>query len=361
VLVGATADGRKGTADAVIRRILAAADQGFLTGNVESGLTSGSGLIERVRDPSGDDVPLRHRHPGVTDKRLLVVEHEFGGTLRRASRDGNDLSERLREAWDGKPLSAMSRSANSMRATGHHVVVVGHITPGELRVRYAESTDVVGGTANRLLPVLVRRSKRLPGGGGVDGSIIEGAAKRLAELRDHAMVALRYERTEDAEQWWCGELYTELTPDDVPEGFIARLIARAAPQVMRLALVYCLLGGEPAITTGHLAAAMAVWRYSLASVEAIFGSSGDPDFERLAAAVQEAALAGMTGTQIRDLFGRHKPAAEIKELTDRLLATGDYDMVTEETGGRPVTLLIYRPQEQGDQSDQSAETPPGDA
>jgi hypothetical protein len=55
VLAGATADGRKGTADAIVRRILAAADQGFLNGNVESGLTSGSGLIERVRDPSGDD------------------------------------------------------------------------------------------------------------------------------------------------------------------------------------------------------------------------------------------------------------------------------------------------------------------
>jgi hypothetical protein len=122
VLAGATADGRKGTADAIVRRILAAADLGFLNGNVESGLTSGSGLIERVRDPSGDDVPAKLQHPGVTDKRLLVVEHEFGGTLRRASRDGNDLSERMREAWDGRPLSTMSRSANRMRATGapHH-------------------------------------------------------------------------------------------------------------------------------------------------------------------------------------------------------------------------------------------------
>src|SRR6266516_1355523 len=51
VLVGATADGRKGTADTIVRRILAAADPGFPNGNVESVLTSGSGLIERVRDP----------------------------------------------------------------------------------------------------------------------------------------------------------------------------------------------------------------------------------------------------------------------------------------------------------------------
>jgi Protein of unknown function (DUF3987) len=353
VLAGATADGRKGTADAIVRRILAAADQGFLNGNVESGLTSGSGLIERVRDPSGDDVPDKLRHPGVTDKRLLVVEHEFGGTLRRASRDGNDLSERLREAWDGRPLSTMSRSANRMRATGHHITVIGHITPGELRVRYAESTDVVGGTANRLLPFLVRRSRRLPDGGGAPGSVIEDPGKRLAGLREHAKLALRYQRDEAAERWWCGELYAELTPDEVPEGFIARMVARAAPQVMRLALVYCLLDASPVITTGHLAAAMALWRYSLASVQAIFGSAGDPDLERLAEAAQGAGLGGLTSTQIRDLFGRHKSGAEIKELIDRLLATGDYDVITEETGGRPVTLLIYRQSDQSDQSDQS--------
>ena len=205
----------------------------FLHGNVVSGLTSGSGLIEGVRDPSGDDVPVKQRHPGVPDKRLLVVEHEFSGTLRRAGRDGNDLAERLREAWDGRPLSAMSRSANRLHATGAHIVVIGHITPGELLVRYRESTDVAGGTANRLLPVPVTRSKRLPGGGGIPDNVIAAAARALSGLREHARKPVRYVRDRQAEKLWCGELYDELTPDGVPEGFVARMVARAAPQVMR--------------------------------------------------------------------------------------------------------------------------------
>ena len=75
--------------------------------------------------------------------------------------------------------------------------------------------------------------------------------------------------------------------------------------------------------------------------------------ERLAEAAQGAGLAGLTFTQIRDLFNRHKSSAEIKELTDRLLATGDYDVLTEQTGGRPVTLLIYKPSDQSDQSDEN--------
>jgi hypothetical protein len=136
----------------------------------------------------------------------------------------------------------------------------------------------------------------------------------------------------------------------VPEGFVARMIARAAPQVMRTALIYCLLDAAPAITTGHLAAAMALWRYSLASVELIFGGSGNPDLERLAEAVQAAGLSGMTRSAIRDLFGRHKSRPEIDDLVHQLLDTGDYDEITENTGGRPVTLLIYRPSDQSDKS-----------
>ena len=225
-----------------------------------------------------------------------------------------------------------------MRATGHHIVVLGHITPGELRVRYQESTDVVGGTANRLLPVMVRRARRLPGGGGVPDDVIEDAGKKLAALRETAHTALRYARDEVADAWWSGELYTELTPDNVPEGYVAKMLARAAPQVMRTALIYCLLDQSREITAQHLGAAMAVWRYSLASVEYIFGGRGDPDLETLADAV-DATPVGLTGTQIRDLFSRHKSAAEIRELIEALRATGNYDTFTEQTGGRPVTYL----------------------
>ena len=353
VLVGDTATGRKGTAQAICRRVLAIADAGFLNGNVVSGLTSGSGLIEAVRDPSDPGVPAKQQHPGVDDKRLLVVEHEFGGTLRRAARDGNDLAERLREAWDNLPLSTMSRSVNRLRATGSHIVVIGHITPGELRVRYAESTDVVGGTANRLLPVLVRRSQRVPDGGGIPDDVIKPAAVELARLRADAKTPKRYRRDEDAEKLWCEELYDELTPDEVPEGYVARMVARAAPQVMRLALIYCLLDGADAITVEHLDAAMAVWRYSLASVRYIFGEQGDPDLDLLAEAVRAAGDDGLTGRQTHELFNRHKSASELAELGKRLTAIDGYQAITIDTGGRPSSRLVYIPGEQSEQSEQS--------
>jgi hypothetical protein len=346
LLIGATASGRKGTADAVVRRVLDAADIEFLLRNVESGLTSGSGLIERVRDASGDDKDAKDYVPEVADKRLLVIEHEFAGVLRRGGRDGNDLVERLREAWDGRPLSSMARSKNRLRATHTHITVIGHVTQEELRLRLAETSDVVGGTMNRFLPLLVRRSKRLPGGGGVPEDAVRAIGKLLAERRDLMRGVRRMVRDLDCDRWWCDEVYDELTPDVVAEGVIARLVSRAAPYTMRLALTYALLDGDRTIRRPHLAAALAVWRYVLASCEYVFGDAvGDPDLIRLATAVREAGDVGMTREDVSALFNRHKSAAVLDELITQLLRLDGF-IATEEPRadgkpGRPTLRIRY--------------------
>jgi hypothetical protein len=68
-----------------------------------------------------------------------------------------------RKAWDGGILSTMTRSS-SLRATGAHISIVGHITVEELRARLTR-TDTANGFANRFLFALVKRSKVLPFGG----------------------------------------------------------------------------------------------------------------------------------------------------------------------------------------------------
>src|SRR5262245_6547388 len=75
--------------------------------------------------------------PGVEDKRLLVYEPEFGGVLKKASREGNALTAVLRQAWDGSHLRSMTKGS-PYRATGAHISLITHITLEELAKLLAE-------------------------------------------------------------------------------------------------------------------------------------------------------------------------------------------------------------------------------
>jgi hypothetical protein len=90
VLVGNTAKGRKGSSWGHVYRLFERIDEAWADERIQSGLSSGEGLIVAVGDGG--------------DKRLLVMEAEFSSTLRVLNRDGNTLSAVLRNAWDGATL-----------------------------------------------------------------------------------------------------------------------------------------------------------------------------------------------------------------------------------------------------------------
>ena len=88
---------------------------------------------------------------------------------------------------------------------------------------------------------------------------------------------------------------------------LGAIIGRAEAQVIRLSLIHSLLDRRAEIDTAHLEAAIALWGYSEASVRWIFGDAlGDPIADEILRALRQAADAGMTRTQVRDLFGRHR-------------------------------------------------------
>lgn len=341
LVIGATADGMKGTSASAARRILRAADSTFDAGNVVGGLSSAEGLIERVRDPSGDPTnPDKAEDPGITDKRLIVVESEFAGVLARARREGNALSPLLRQAWDGGRLQTLTRRSTALTATGAHVVVVGHITPTELRLRLAEA-DVAGGLVNRFLPVLSRRSQRLASGGGAPEGVVDDLGQQLRTAKNAAASVGRVGRTPAAECAWI-EAYPELTPAGVEEGPVAQVIARAVPQVLRLSLTFALLDCAAAVDVQHLEAALAVWRYVDASAEYLFGDQkANPDLDRLADFIAAAGDTGRTRQQVNaDLFRGHRTAAQLDALIEELVDAGEVVEEQVPTEGRPAA--VYR-------------------
>ncbi|MER6363917.1 DUF3987 domain-containing protein [Kitasatospora sp. NPDC001527] len=337
--VGATAAGRKGAATNTVKRLLAATVPDFTAANARSGLSSGEGLIEAVRDGDGD------KDPGITDKRLWVVESEYGVTMARGRREGSSLSGILRQAWNGEDLGVMNREALS--ATAPHIAVIGHISPRELRAKMQDA-EMAGGTYNRFLPVFVHRNLLLPDAAGAPDELIDNLATAWRTVLADARRIGEVQLSPEAAQLWRDEVYPALCGDEADDGPLAEFTARAAPYAKRAAMVYALTDHTDRIHEHHLRAAWALVRYGRASAAHILGAladgTGDPDLDKLAAAVKAAAPGGLSGDDVYRLFKRRN-AAYRADLTARLCELPGFAAAQVPGDGRHRTVYLFAPPE----------------
>lgn len=286
LIVGDSARARKGSAEGMARWVMRTADTAITAERRASGLNSGEGLIEAVRDPKygvdkdGNDVIV---DKGVDDKRLLLYEPEFAGRLLTAiKRSGSTISALLRMAWDDGNLQTMSR--NPLQATGAHICVIGNATVDELLTQMSPA-DLAGGLLNRFLFVAVHSTSRLPFGGCLDDLTVEREARPLRQILERARTRTRIEWGDSCRDTWPAA-YDALV-DDAPDGPLGHLTARGPVQVQRLALVYALADGSEMIEVEHLQAAVAFWSYCRASAEMILcgefsgALTGDADGDRM--------------------------------------------------------------------------------
>lgn len=210
-LVGVSSKGRKGTSWSHVRRVLETVDAEWVRGRVQSGLSSGEGLIWSVRDQITKQHPVKEdgrvidyqvviEDPGIPDKRLLALEPELASVLRVMGRDGSTLIAQIRQAWDNGNLRVLTKTSPAV-ATDAHISLVGHITRDEL-VRELNSTEAANGFANRFLWMAVKRSKHLPEGGRLDEVDCGPLVARLSHLGELARTAGRVDRDDQARQIW---------------------------------------------------------------------------------------------------------------------------------------------------------------
>ncbi|GLW53870.1 DUF3987 domain-containing protein [Kitasatospora phosalacinea] len=340
--VGATAAGRKGAASNTVRRLFKAAVPAFVADNTPTGLSSGEGLIEAVRD--GETDPKTGKETaGVVDKRLWVVESEYGITMARARREGSSLGGVLRQAWNGEDLGVMNREA--LRATAPHIALIGHISPRELRAKMQDS-EMAGGTYNRFLPVFVHRNLLLPDATGAPEALVNNLAAAWRTVLDDARRVGEVQLTDQAAELWRSEVYPALSGEEDGDGPLAEFTARAAPYTKRTAMVYALLDHRDTIGEDHLRAAWALIRYARASAAHILGpaanTTGDPDLDKLARAVREAGAAGLSGDEVYRLFKR-RTAPWRAELTSRLCELPGYAAAQVPGDGRHRTVYLFAP------------------
>lgn len=343
LIVGLTSAGRKGTSAADNRLVLDLVDAAFFRDRCQSGFGSGEALVDAVADR--EDEPSDHR--------LLVLEAEFARLLRTAQRDGSTLSPLVRNAWDSGKLEVRSRTATAV-AHDAHVVVLGHITPGDLRKHLTE-TECANGFANRFLLVFAHRNKLLPDPGQPDHDHLADLARRIRTAVVEARSIGRVTRTDAAARLW-RDLYHRLAGEE-SDDLVGELTARAPAQVLRIALGHALLAGSEVIDAEHLIAATALWDYSRATVAHLFGDRlGDTDADKLLGAIRAAGPAGLTADEQHRALGRHARAARLRQIRDDLARRSLIHTRTEETGGRPreVTVALAR----CEQSESAGESTP---
>ncbi|WP_436788231.1 DUF3987 domain-containing protein [Yinghuangia sp. YIM S10712] len=341
LIYGNTSTGRKGSSRSTAMRIVRAADEIFAVRNVVSGLSSGEGLLEELRDQDDDEEGGSggRDRPDPDDKRRLVVESEYAVTMARGKREGNTLPGMLRQAWDGDHLSVMNRS--KLKASDPHVGIVAHITQREFRAKVQDS-EMAGGTYNRFLPFYSHRNLMLPHPVGAEEQIVTAYG---IKLREHVAAArsvglVRFSTA--ASKVYTDELYEALT-DDSSAGPVAEFTARAAAYCQRIAMLYALLDHRAQIEEDDLRAAYDLVGYSQDSARhLLLGSgTGDVNLDKLIRAVRDAGPDGLTQTQVTRMFGNRLKAADKNVLVSKLLEMDGYAMLPRPTGGASAKVLVY--------------------
>jgi hypothetical protein len=340
VLVGPTSKGRKGTSMGHIKELFSRADPFWSEGCIAGGLSSGEGLITAVRDEITKVEPIKEKgkstgefetvvvDPGVSDKRLLVIEPEFASVIHQMARETNTLSAIIRQAWDSLLVLRIMTRRSPVQATGAHVSILGHITIAEL-LKYLTQTETANGFANRFLWCCTKRSKILPDGGGTPDykPLVERLTKALREAESPRHIF----RDAEASAMWA-EIYEELS--EGKPGMLGGITSRAEAQVLRLSVVYAALDSSPAIGVDHLCAALAVWNYCESSAAHIFGDkTGDALADRLLDILTQGP---MDRTGLTRATGNNLSAKKITDALEMLQKIGQVQAEhIEGTGNKP--------------------------
>lgn len=310
-----------------------------------SGLSTGEGLLWQVRDRREEIHHDKKTHvdelvvtdAGVLDKRLLVMESEFGRVLSVMYREGNTLSAVMRDLFDSPAVARTSPKNNAVIASEPHIGLIGQITPDELRRKLREG-ESYNGFMGRFLWVVTHRVKSLPSPPNYSLKVREhaqwwgDAIRRARNIR-----SFRRDHRADAQWVEQYELLRRGGRPGLPErkGAALDVTARGHVMVLRMALIFAAMDGSDVITTAHQDAALAVWDYCERCAAYLFGDvSADPIENTISDALQREGR--MRREQLLALFSRHQATASIQLALDALQRAGRVRSSKEQTSGRPI-------------------------
>jgi hypothetical protein len=344
VVVGASGKSRKGTSGKPVSKLyeLINVDKNtpyFPARSSKGPFSSGEGIIHAIRDAVSKwdsngqcEVVV---DPGVEDKRLFVLDEEFGGVLANTKREGNTLSMIIRQAWDSGNFDPLTKN-NKTTATGGHVGWVSHITIQELHAKLNES-EGFNGFANRILWICAKRSKLIPDPQPMPEPELLEIKEKLIRILRQVRGATVVKMSLAARQAWRENYYADLTKDR--PGLMGCVTNRGEAQALRLAMIYCLLDGETEITLDHLEAGIAFWDYCRQSAAYIFhGRQTDTTAQTILEALKNGPL---SGTEIHGLFQNNVTKGRLESALSELIASNQV-IFEKQQNHRGAPTKIYR-------------------
>lgn len=325
-LVGESSIGRKGTAmTRVMDAMSHALEQATVHRVVLDGINSGEGLVTALH--------YRREHYPQEPTVGLVFEEEYATLMAARTRDGSTLDPRMRQAFDGGPLSNRRSGETKTVMPPYWLPALIGITPVELRHRL-EPGALQSGSANRWLYLPVVRRDVMPTNAAPAFSYSNRQAILDAHRAAQRIPALL--EVEPAVTRMLAE-YADFLPS-VAFGVGRDLTRRLGIIAFRVALTHALVERATHVTIEYLQRALELAEYARRGIAWVFGDTiGNPDADLLFRhLVQSGRLRQNVITRqiIRDPLRR-------QAAIDELLRLGRAHVLTvQQTGGRPRSELV---------------------
>ena len=324
-LVGESSVGRKGTAMMRAAGLLSwafGADE--INRVVLDGVNSGEGLISELH--------LKQTRYASEATTALLFEEEYANMMAAQGRDGSTLDGKMRQAFDGGPLSNRKAVESRTVKPPYWLPALIAITPSELRSKLP-SGALQSGSGNRWLFLPVVRRDIVPRN--IPPELPEDIAEPLRQAHRSAQRSPLLLAVDDA----VGEALTAYSEHlrAVSVGLAADMTRRYAVIAFRIALIHAACERSPKVHVGHLERALALTEYARSGMGWVFGQSlGNPLATLLLRHLQasgEVTATHITRHVIRDPLKR-------QDAIDELVRMGFAEVVvTRGAAGRARSVL----------------------
>jgi hypothetical protein len=259
------------------------------------GIASGPALVKTLAD-----MPEH-------DRRLVIVETEFGHVITIMNGRDSTFSQTYRKAFDRRKLSNTTKTAgvDEVPEGEYWLGMIGHITEAELKLSLA-ARDIHSGTVNRMLwfhsPAFSKRVLEAPA---IPVPVRERCATMLglsSKMPAGAKGSAPMSFSDDALK----ELSRALDRLEIPfaNPVVDSLRARVRTHIFALSMTYARSWARSWVEPEDVRSAVAAVEYSLDTVNFLWGDrSGDDDIDAMLKLIDDEDDGLISGEDMKELFG----------------------------------------------------------